>query len=219
MTQWFTVSLQTISSLLSQHLSFYWEGDSNLHQGGVFGNKTITACISSNSSFWRAELLPQQLVPPLFRFQGADPVSVFIPVFISLILFQMISRMSQGTKPAFFPLATLMKPLCSLSLLTQIWPAEKKHCFVNKLMLQSRFKKNTHTHIIYPSIHPSIHPFILYYVYAILELSCTISDTFILSNKADQSDALTSFDAVWLTASHYCCDFGSLALCWLLSCE
>lgn len=34
---------------------------------------------------------------------------------------QMISRTSQGTKPLFFPLATLMKPLRSPSLLTQIW--------------------------------------------------------------------------------------------------
>lgn len=33
---------------------------------------------------------------------------------------QIISRMSHGTKPLFFPLATRMKPLCSHSLLTQI---------------------------------------------------------------------------------------------------
>lgn len=38
---------------------------------------------------------------------------------------QMISRTSQGTKPLFFPLATLMKPLCSPSLLTQIWQQKR----------------------------------------------------------------------------------------------
>lgn len=82
MTQWFTVSLQTIKQFSASASFVIPRRDSNLHQGGVLGDKTITACTTSScSSFWRGELLPQQLVPPL-RFQGADPVSLFFPVFV-----------------------------------------------------------------------------------------------------------------------------------------
>lgn len=41
-----------------------------------------------------------------------------------LFFFQMISSTSHGTNPLFFPLATLMKPPRSHSLLTQIWRGE-----------------------------------------------------------------------------------------------
>lgn len=48
------------------------------------------------------------------------------PLHFSECFSQMISRTSQGTKPLFFPLATLMKPLHSSSLLTQIWKQKGK---------------------------------------------------------------------------------------------
>lgn len=48
------------------------------------------------------------------------------PLHFSECFSQMISRTSQGTKPLFFPLATLMKPLHSPSLLTQIWKRKRR---------------------------------------------------------------------------------------------
>lgn len=53
--------------------------------------------------------------------QAADPpFPLSLSLHFSECSFQMTSRASQGTKPLFFPLATLMKPLRSHSLLTQI---------------------------------------------------------------------------------------------------
>lgn len=77
------------------------------------------------SNFWRGEgshwflvaMLQNQAHPPL----TSRWPSVALFHTSSVCFSQRISRTSQGTKPLFFPLATRMKPLCSPSLLTQIW--------------------------------------------------------------------------------------------------
>lgn len=129
MKQRYPVSLQTTSCLLSQQLTVLRESDegtdSDLQQ--VLAGKT-------NITFKSKLRFLTRKTPSLVSrrhfvgssscdFPAADrsfPLSVCLSLHFSGCLSQMISRTSQGTKPLFFPLATLMKPLRSPSLLTQI---------------------------------------------------------------------------------------------------
>lgn len=73
--------------------------------------------------------------------------SLTTPFLFSVFSFHKFSRTSQGTNPLFFPLATLMKPLCSSSLLTQIWKcvdrAALSSCLWQEFKLEMT-KKCTH---------------------------------------------------------------------------
>lgn len=75
--------------------------------------------VSSASSSSDLQAADPPFPPP---FSPSLSLSWFLREFAS----QMISRTSNGTKPLFFPLATLIKPLRSPSLLTQIWWGEEK---------------------------------------------------------------------------------------------
>lgn len=76
--------------------------------------------------------------------------SLFLSFLFSVLSFHKFSRTSQGTNPLFFPLATLMKPLCSSSLPTQICKcvdtAALSSCswWESKLEMIKQLLKHTH---------------------------------------------------------------------------
>lgn len=80
-------------------------------------------------------------IPPLGPCKDPLPLTagrLIRPSLVSrLWVFQIISRMSHGTKPLFFPLATRTKPLRSHSLLTQIW-GDETTLIINKLVTWHR---------------------------------------------------------------------------------
>lgn len=142
------ISLQTRNILSSQHLSICAE-----REWGRFWDSDLQ---TKRSPHWQKQhrFLKAKLQFLLSRshFVGSVFVLIWPPGGVSYILFlalgfflsislhvsecfsQMTSRTSQGTKPLFFPLATLMKPLCSPSLLTQIWQ-KKRNVEIKRLLL------------------------------------------------------------------------------------
>lgn len=111
--------------VISASLSLCWEG---VRQGQKLRPITKWSCQWQNQLHFLVSTPASTgcrfsfflLWPP-----GCWSISTLCPLHFSECFSQMISRTSQGTKPLFFPLATLMKPLHSPSLLTQIWKQKK----------------------------------------------------------------------------------------------
>lgn len=71
---------------------------------------------------------------------GSLSFSLSEPSLLSVLSLHIFSRTSQGTNPLFFPLATLMKPLCSSSPLTQIWKCVDTAALSSSLWWESKLE-------------------------------------------------------------------------------
>lgn len=162
MKQWSPVSLWTTNGPSSQCLSLCCEESEEGTETLTCNKVKSTPSITYASKLQISDEATSSLVPcshfagsvsPSSDLQAAEPTS--LPLSVSLHFSecssQMISRTSQGTKPLFFPLATLMKPLRSPSLLTQIWGEKWNLTLMWKTIknIKYRWLVQSHKHITY----------------------------------------------------------------------